>query len=434
MKITDTTISLVAGFALLLIASRADAQDWPQWRGANRDAKAAGFTAPQTWPKELTRKWKVTVGEGAAAPSLVGDRLFVFARQEGKEVIQCLDAATGKELWRDQHDALGAEGPASGHSGPRCSPTVADGKVITLGLRGVLSCHDAVAGKLLWRKEDFQGAWPRFFTSASPLVADGLCVAVLGGPGRGGVVAYDLAAGVERWKWTGDGAAYASPVLLTVGGRPFVLTPTDSKVVALDLADGHLAWETPFVVEGRGYNAATPIVDGAKVIYLGSGRGATAVEFRREADRLTAQQLWKTTEHSVQFNTPVLKSGFLYGLNAGNDFFCLNAQDGTTCWTAPSAPAAADATATPPAAGAPGGRGGRGGRSPVGFGSIVDAGSVLLALTPASTLIAFAADGTAYKELARLKVAESPSYAYPVVSGNRVFIKDQDAVALWTVE
>src|SRR5882672_3484243 len=79
------------------------AQDWPQWRGANRDAKAADFKAPKNWPKELTQKWKVTVGEGVATPSLVGDKLYVFSRQEGNEVIRCLNVADGKELWLEKY-------------------------------------------------------------------------------------------------------------------------------------------------------------------------------------------------------------------------------------------------------------------------------------------------------------------------------------------
>src|SRR6266540_5431448 len=136
------------------------AQDWPQWRGPNRDAKAAAFNAPKTWPKELTRKWKVTVGLGDATPALVGDRLYVFTRQEANEVISSLDAACGKEGWQDKYEAQGATGPASGHAGPRCSPTVADGKVLTLGVRGTLSCTEAASGKKLWRKDDFSGAAP----------------------------------------------------------------------------------------------------------------------------------------------------------------------------------------------------------------------------------------------------------------------------------
>src|SRR5438876_917748 len=75
------------------------AADWPQWRGPNRDAKVAGFTAPATWPKALTKKWEVAVGDGVATPALVGDKLYVFSREGGDEVVRCLEAATSKEIW-----------------------------------------------------------------------------------------------------------------------------------------------------------------------------------------------------------------------------------------------------------------------------------------------------------------------------------------------
>src|SRR5207302_9654786 len=129
-------------------------QDWPQWRGANRDGKATAFQAPKTWPKELTQKWKVTAGDGVATPALVGENLYVFSRQNGAEITRCLEASTGKQLWEDKYDALGANGPAGAFPGPRASPAVAEGKVVTYGVRGMLSCLDAKEGKVLWRKEE----------------------------------------------------------------------------------------------------------------------------------------------------------------------------------------------------------------------------------------------------------------------------------------
>src|SRR5262245_47611470 len=182
----------------LFLAPAARGEDWPQWRGPNRDAKVTGFTAPKTWPKELTQKWKVTVGEGVATPALVGDKLFVFSRQDGKEVVRALNAADGKELWKDEYESGGATGPASGFSGPRASPTVADGKVVTFGVRGILNCYDAASGKRLWQKDDFKGTWPGFFVSSSPIVVDGLCIVQVGGGAKGGMAAYELATGNER--------------------------------------------------------------------------------------------------------------------------------------------------------------------------------------------------------------------------------------------
>lgn len=435
---------------LYLAALPVTAQDWPQWRGPNRESKAT-FTPPKAWPKELTAAWKLTVGDGVATPSLVGDKLYVFSRQEGAEVLRCLDAANGKELWAEKYESLGASGPASGFSGPRCSPTLAEGKVVTLGVRGALVCRDAASGKLLWRKEDFPGSLPRFFTSASPIIADGMCIAQVGGGEKGGIVAYDLATGDHKWEWTGSGAAYASPTLLVVGGAKYVVAMTDTQVVAISLASGKTAWETPFVVQGRGYNAASPLVDGQTVIYAGSGRGTTAVKLEKDGEALKATELWKNADASVMFNSPVLSKGLLYGLSARNEVFCLKATDGKTAWTAALAGPNAEGesaggpprdgggvAAAGPGGGGPGrggmggGRGGRGGG--MGYGSIVDAGTVMLALTPASQLVAFEPGEKSFTELARIKVSATPTYAYPVVSGKRMFIKDQEAVMLYVVE
>ena len=421
MRRMHRTLALAVGSTALLFAGSGAAQDWPQWRGPNRDGKAAGFNAPKTWPKELNQKWKVTVGEGVATPALVGDKLFVFSRQEGNEITRCLDAATGKELWQDKYESAGASGPASGFSGPRSSPAVAQGKVVTLGVRGVLSCLDAETGKKLWRKDDFQ-AWPNFHPSSSPIIVDGLCIAQLGGRDNGAVVAYDLATGDQKWKWTGSSPAYASPALMIIGGEKLVVAQTEAKLVVLHAADGKLALEIGAAPQGGGggrgggrdYKAATPVVEGQ--ILITAGRGTKCYKIEKEGDAFTAKELWSNAESSVGFNTPVVKSGLIYGIAERSGLFCLNAQTGQAAWSAPISQSG----------------GGGGGRGPA-TASIVDAGSVLLAMTPSSELIVFEPSDKAYTEAAKIKVASTPTHTHPVASGNRVFIKDQDSVTLWTV-
>src|SRR5687768_895551 len=108
-----TAGAIVVCWTLLGVAA-ASAQDWPQWRGPNRDAKVTGFKAPATWPKDLTQKWKVTVGEGVSTPALVGDKLYVFTREGGNEVIRCMTAADGKEVWQDKYEAAVPTRPGSG--------------------------------------------------------------------------------------------------------------------------------------------------------------------------------------------------------------------------------------------------------------------------------------------------------------------------------
>jgi outer membrane protein assembly factor BamB len=384
------------------------AQDWPQWRGPNRDDVTTGIKVPDAWPKELTQKWKVTVGRGDASPALVGERLYVFVRDESGEVILCLDAASGKEIWRDKYEAQASNEPMGQHPGPRSSPAVASGKVITYGVRGTLSCLDAATGKMIWRKDDFPGTWPRFFTASSPLIAGTLCIAQLGSEDKGGVMAYELSSGEPKWKWADDGTAYSSPVLMSVEGTQMVVALTSKRIVGIGAADGKLLWESPFAPQGRAYNAATPIVKGSTVIYAGSGRGAKAVNIVKSGDGFSAKELWTNADNAVQFNTPVLKKDQLFGLSQKGELFCLDAQDGKTLWNSPL-----------------------GGRD---FGSIVDAGSVLFALTPQGDLTVFEPSDKELKKLVSYKVSGTATYAHPIVSRNRIFVKDQDSLALWTID
>lgn len=385
------------------------AQDWPQWRGPNRNAHVTGFNAPTTWPDKLTRKWKVEVGTSDSTPALVGDRLYVFSRQNDEEIVRCLNATDGSEIWKSQYQSGAAEGPARRHPGPRSSPTVAEGKVVTYGVRGILSCFDADTGELVWRKDDFPGDWPRFFTSSSPLVVNGMCIAQLGKAENGGVVAYDLNSGKENWRWTGDGPAYASPVLLAAGGTEMIVAETNSKVVGLAVNTGELLWETTFTAQGRSYNAATPIVDGSRLILCSSGQGTTAAKLEEQGNSFVLEQLWNEKDNSVQFNTPVLKDNLLYGLSQRGDLFCKDATTGNTLWIHET-------------------------NERGGFGSIVDAGSVMVALGPSAELVFFEPARESFHQLASYKVSDTETYAHPVLSGNRVFIEDQNSVTLWIVE
>jgi outer membrane protein assembly factor BamB len=431
---------LAAAGVVLLGTSQTLAQDWPQWRGPNRDAHVTGFQAPSAWPSEFAQKWKVAVGDGVSTPALVGDKLFVFTREGKNEVIRGLDATTGKEIWQDKYEAEPATRPAQNFPGPRSSPTVSDGKVVTLGVRGTLSCLDAATGKVLWRKAEVKGGWPQFFASSSPLVVDGHCIAQAGGDSNGEIVAYDLSTGEEKWKWAGDSTAYSSLSLMNVGSTKLVIGMMKTKMVAVNAADGKLLWQAPFPVTGRGYNAATPIVDGQTLIYAGSSRGVTAMKFEMDGDKLVAKELWKNPDRSVSvmFNTPVIKDELIYGLSQTNDLFCINLKTGKTAWSAPIG--AADPAGGAGKAGGGGGKGkGKGGGGGMmggtdGYGSIVDAGSVLLALTPGSQLVVFKPNDSAFTEQARIKVASSPTYAYPILAGNRLFVKDKDSVTLLAIQ
>jgi outer membrane protein assembly factor BamB len=400
----------VALLAWLVLTASALA-DWPQWRGPNRDAKVTDFKVPATWPKELTKKWSVTVGDGVATPALVGDKLYVFTREGASEVVRCLDAATGNEIWKQAYEEKPVTGPAAQFPGPRSSPTVASGKVVVLSVQGRLTCLDAATGKELWHKEGF-GRPPRFSTSCSPLIVDNFCVVQLGGESAGAIVALDLATGDEKWQWAGDGTAYASPIISDVAGTREIVARTSKNIVGLNVADGKLLWQTPFEEQGRGgYNSASPIVERDTLIYAGKGLGTKAASIEKQGSALAAKELWSSADNSVQYNTPVLKNGLIFGISDTNSLFCINAATGQTAWSISL----------------PRGR-------VVGYGSVVDAGNVLLVLNPSAQLLVFEPSDKEAKQLASYKVSESETFAYPVASGNRIYIKDKDKITLWTID
>jgi outer membrane protein assembly factor BamB len=408
MRNTILTTGVIVCAGVLLGANLAPAGDWPQWRGPNRDNKVTDFTAPQAWPKELTKKWSTKVGLGDASPVLVGDKVYVFTRQGDDEVIACLNAENGKEVWHDKYAAEKVTNrAASGHLGPRSTPAVADGKVCTFGVAGVLSCLDANSGKVAWRKDS--KAYPRFSTAVSPIILNGACIAFLGGEGKGEIVAYELASGEEKWKWTGEGPAYGSPVLMTVDGTKQLVTLTENALIGVEVGKGKQLWKVAY--KSR-YNSCTPVVDGQTVICSAPQAGTVAFKIEKQGDGFTAKELWKKSQAAGIYNTPVLKDGLLYGLatagRGATNLFCMDALTGDELWT--------DKTA-------------RGD-----CGEVLDAGSVLLALTSDSNLIAFKPSKKEFAELARIKVAETPTWAYPIVTGNRVFVKDRDSVILWAIE
>ena len=246
--------------------TQATAGDWPQWRGLKGDAVVADFTPPAAWPKELTKKWSKSIGDGVATPALVGGKLYAFGYQSGNEVVRCLDAKSGEELWKDEYAARAAGGPARDFPAARSSPAVADGKIVTLGVQGTLSCLDAEKGTKLWRK-DSTGGVPGFATSSSPLLVDGMCVVQVGGERGGSLVAYNLADASERWTWKSDGTKYASPALLTVGTEKAVVVETAGTVTAVSLTSGQAVWSVNFLdavqrldaVRGRPDGVSTPV-------------------------------------------------------------------------------------------------------------------------------------------------------------------------------
>jgi len=401
------TALLVLGLMLLASASAAMAiADWPQWRGPNRDGLVSDASIPRTWPKELKQEWKVTVGVGHSSPVVANGRIYVFARQAEQEVVLCLDAATGKEIWRsgqsiayEMHNAARAHG-----KGPKSTPVLYDGNVYTLGISGVLSCHETRTGNLRWRREfsqQYPNTSPLFGTAMSPLVLNGQVIAHVGGHDKGALMAFDARTGASKWANEMDGPAYSSPIVVDMAGTRQVVTFMQSAFVGVDAATGKLLWKVPAKTQ-YDENSVTPIAYKDLLIVSREEQGLEAFRLMKQGAGIVPVQVWSNKETQLYMNTPVLQGKVLVGLSSRNkgQIFSIDADTGKTLWLGP-------------------------GRMAENAAILNLGGKVLLLLTNEAKLFVLPATAMDFTPVAEYTVAESPTWAHPTVIGNHILIKDE---------
>ena len=386
------------------------ATDWTQWRGPNRDG-AAPFSAPQTWPEQLMQKWKLEVGTGYATPIVVGNRIYVFARQGENELMMALDADTGKEVWKTagypavftMMSATTQHGP-----GPKSTPVFANGRLFTIGMTGVVTAWDAATGKVVWQKPGDTENMP-FFTSHSfsPIVNGGLVIFHLGGDKGGALTAFDVNSGAEKWSWKGDGPGYGSPVLANFGGTSQIITITQAKLVSVDATTGAVLWERPWVSPNK-TNSITPVVYQQTVIVSGNGDPTTAFSVARRDGKWVVEPAWTNADAPMRMSNPVLAGDTLYGLSTRNNgqYFAVDAKSGKTLWLSDPRQAANAAIAT--------------------------AGPLLLSLENDGELVVLRASQTAFEPVKRYKLSAAETWTQGVYAGNRILVKDVTALTMWT--
>jgi outer membrane protein assembly factor BamB len=383
--------------------------DWPQFRGPNRDGAVASFVEPKTWPDRLAQRWKVEVGEGHATPVLVGDRIYTFTRQGANEVMQALDAATGKVVWQTRYAAPVTVNPAAqAHGpGPKATPTFATGRLYTLGMGGIVTAFDAASGKQLWQKPAGK-VLPLYGTSASPLVDRGLVIVNVGGHDQGALTAFDANTGDVKWSWTGDGPSYASPLAADVDGVRQIITLSQDNIIGVSAADGRLLWRRPFKTEYT-QNIINPLLAGNMLIIAGYQNPTAAIRLVRKGDQWTTENVWENSGVSLYMSNGVLVGDTLFGLSHRNrgQYFLLDTKTGKTIWT--GMPRATENAA------------------------IVRAGNVVFSLEDDAELVVGRVNAGAFQELKRYTVANGATWAQPVLSGNRIFVKDVSTLALWTL-
>jgi outer membrane protein assembly factor BamB len=393
---------------LLLMTITLAAEDWPQWRGPNRDGIAVGFREPAVWPEALVPRWKVEVGLGYATPLHVGDRLFVFTRQGEEEVMSALDARTGRGIWRTGYAmpftpmrATARHGP-----GPKSTPAFANGRLFSLGMTGIVTAFDAASGRQLWQTPPSK-AQPLYHTAMSPIVEGDRVIVHVGGPGDAALHAFDAATGGVRWSWTEDSPAYGSPIVATVAGTRQLVTFTHQYLIGIDSSTGALLWRRPFRTPSD-TTAQTPIVFRDTIIQNGRDNGVTAFRVVRRDAGWTTEDLWQTKEVSLYMTNGVVAQGVLYGLshlNAGQ-YFALDLSDGRVLWK--SDPRQAENAA------------------------MVLAGTAILSLEDDGELVVMKASREGMEVLRRYDVADSATWAQPVIATERLLVKDVAHLALWT--
>ena len=407
------SIGLIAlGLSAILVGQQANqnrVEGWPQWRGTNRDG-AATFTVPKVWPERLTLKWKVDVGLGYAAPITVGDRVYAFSRQGEDEVMRALDAATGKTIWETKYNASykpNAAATRTHGTGPKSTPTFADGRLYTLGMTGAVTAFDAATGKQLWQKPGGP-VEPMYHTAMSPLVDRGLVIVHVGGHNNGALTAFDARTGDVKWSWNGDGPAYGSPVAADLGGTRQIVTLTQDNLVGVSAATGELLWRRPYTVRAT-RNAVTPIIHGQTIIVSGLGMPVTGFRVANRGGSWSFEDVWTNNDVTMDMSTGVLIGAAVYGFSARNSgqFFAIDANTGQTLWL--SEPRQGDNAA------------------------IVRAGDLWFALETDAELVVARANAKQFEIVKRYTVADSATWAQPVLSGQRVFVKDVSNISLWTL-
>jgi len=388
------------------------AADWPQWRGPRRDGSASAIPKPKAWPDKLSRLWSVQVGEGHASPLVVGDRVFVHARQSDQEVAQALSLRDGKTVWRQAWPvAYEPHRAAAGHGrGPKSTPVAEGGTLYTFGISGVVSALDAQSGTLRWRKDfasQHKTTSPLFGTSMSPLVDKGLLVAHVGGHHDGSLTAWDAATGETRWSLKGDGPGYASPIIAEMAGKRQIITQTDQRIVGVAAGDGALLWSLPFTT-AYDQNIVTPIVFEKTLIISGYEKGVRAYAIEAKEGSLVPREVWSRQEVSLYMSSPVIVSGRLFGFShlQKGQFVCLDARTGSPIWMSE----------------------GREGENA----ALVASADLVLALTDGAELLVLPVAGDRFQPLARYRVAESPTWTHPVLTHRGLLVKDKTSLSLWS--
>ena len=402
IAISETHLSVASG-SLLIPEGKGDQTDseWHQWRGPRRDGVSRETGLLTHWPEEgLPVLWKVPGGDGFSSLAISEERVYTLVDRDNTEWVLCLDADTGKELWKVRSDEPYSE--YQGGNGPRATPTVDGSRVYTLGANGALLCLNKETGEVLWRRNilsDFGADNLHWGTSTSPLVEDEMLLVNVGAPSAS-VVAFDKHTGDVLWKSLDDIAGYSSPIAITVDGVRDIVFFCGKAILGVSPKDGKLHWRQEWKTLSD-MNIATPIFsDPFLFVASGRGTGSGVLRLSREGDGVQAEVVWTAPIMQNHFNSCVLLGDYVYGFD-NTVLKCIRLKDGSVMWADRS----------------------------VGKGSLIYAQGHLFIMGERGVIGVAEATPDAYREHGRMEVLAYKSWTPPALSGGRLYIRDQQHIA-----
>ncbi len=322
--------------------------DWPCFLGPTHNAISSETKLAKSFPKDgPTLVWESAKGTGYSAPAIAGERLVLFHRVEDEEVVQCLQAETGKQFWKFSYAS--AYRDRYGYcSGPRCAPVIDGDRVYIFGAEGKLHCLKLTTGQVIWRRDilaEFHLKQNFFGVGATPLVDGDLLILNIGAPNGPCVAGLDKLTGKMIWgageKW---GPSYASPIPATIHGkhRVFVFAGGESRpptggLLCLDPANGHVDFQYAFrSTRHDSVNASCPLVVGNQVFISECyGSGGSLLDI---AEDFSAKEVWNSNDLGTHFMTAIHKDAYLYGVDGHGPLdaplVCVELKTGKTMWRA----------------------------------------------------------------------------------------------------
>jgi outer membrane protein assembly factor BamB len=313
--------------------------EWDQWRGPGRDGV---LLQGAPWPEKLAdgsmvQRWRVPMGPSYSGPLIVGDRVFVTEAKEKRfEAVVALDRATGAQVWRHEWEGYQKVPFFAKSNGDwiRSTPAWSEGRLYVGGMQDVLVCLEAATGKELWRfdfPKQLGKAPPDFGFVSSPLVA-GDAVYVQAGAG---FATLDKVTGSLVWRSLDDGggmwgSAFSSPVLARIGGEEQLVVQTRDKLAGVRVADGKVLW-TQTIKAFRGMNILTPVVAGDRVLTSSYGGETQGWSVTRKGEEWEVKPEWSLKVEGYM-STPVVVAGQAYLHSRAQKLVCFDVATGVKRW------------------------------------------------------------------------------------------------------